>query len=145
MCAGSGFLNANGQAATSNNTEAARGGEFGTDHASINDAAERRVLADLEIRARVGGHRPGWRVTDEGKAHHARMNDEYAKLDDERESAWKNVSTFEVTPPAEMERITPPPSEDNRTLDQKVADHRRIMDAEYQNYEAQIGSAWRKI
>jgi hypothetical protein len=66
------------------------------------------------------------------------------------QAAWKDVSTFEAniaTLPAETERIkrNAPPSDDNRTLDQKVADHRRIMDAEYQNYEAQIGSAYRTL
>jgi hypothetical protein len=143
LCGGSGLLNREGQGvdvdevvrATSNNTEAARGGAFGTDHA-LSDA----VLADLEFCARVSGHRPGWRVTDEGRAHHTRMNDVYAEVDNEREAAWKDA-----TPPAEMGRIKPPPSDDNRTLDQKVADHRRVMDAEYMNYENQIGNAYRTL
>jgi hypothetical protein len=34
---------------------------------------------------------------------------------------------------------------DAMTLDQKVAEHRRIMDAEYQRYEAQITSAHKNL
>ena len=137
-CSGSGMISANGDpvdetvSATSNNTEAARGGEFGTDHASINDAKIQDAIArDRAWREATAGSRPGWRVTDAGKEHHTRMNDEYSKLDDERESAYRNVSTFEqnVTTlskpptPAELEQIKRM-SNDGRTTDQIAQDHK---------------------
>jgi hypothetical protein len=56
----------------------------------------------------------------------------------------KRVGTLQRTAAGDLVCVASG-SEDSRTLDQKVAAHRQIMDAEYKNYEAQIGSAWKKI
>lgn len=158
-CSGSGMISANGDPVdevvsnTANETEAARGGEFGTDHASINDAKIRDAVArDRAWRDATAGSRPGWRVTDARKEHHTRMNDEYSKLDDDRESAYRNVSTFEqnVTTlskpptPEELEQIKRM-SNDGRTTDQIAQDHRVRMAEETRLYEAQISSAYKNL
>jgi hypothetical protein len=159
-CSGSGMILANGDpvdetvSATSNNTEAARDGEFGsTDHALTNDAKIRDAVArDRAWRDATAGSRPGWYITDEGRAHHVRMADVYAEVDNERENAWKDVSTFEENPatlskpptPEELEQIKHM-SNDGRTTAQIAKDHQARMAEETRNYEAQISNAYKNL
>lgn len=157
-CSGSGMISANGDdevvSATSNNTEGARQGEFGTDHALTNDAKIRDAIArDAAWRDATAGHRPGWRVTDAGKEHHMRMQDEYSRLDDERENAWKDVSTtFEqnVTTlskpptPEELEQIKRM-SNDGRTTAQIAKDHQARMAEETRIYENSVANAYKTL
>jgi hypothetical protein len=97
VCSGSGFLNSNGQGispeevtrAMTTHHESARNGTFGStdSNSQLND----HPVRDAEIRRAAAPHRAGWRIADQSRAHHARMNDEYSKLDDERENLWRGM------------------------------------------------------
>jgi hypothetical protein len=158
LCQGSGLLNREGQGvnevvrATSNNTEGSRGGAFGTDHATLSDA-DRRVHDYLEHQAKFASHRAGFRIdsSPEGKARRQKTFDAMAAYDDERESAWKDVSsTFEqnVTTlskpptPEELEQIK---RNDGRTTAQIAKDHQARMAEETRNYENFLANAYKQL
>ena len=172
FCHGSGLVNSNGD--ETNNTEAARGGEFGTDHA-INDAKIQDAIArDRAWRDATAGSRPGWYVTDAGKEHHTRMTDIYAAVDDEREAAYKEPRTspdvaWSTGAGSEARNFGKPApdgsacmldggqrgvirngqcvalSEDSRTVSQVAADHAQNMQNVYQEHENFLQNAYKNL
>jgi hypothetical protein len=184
-CKGSGALDINGSPIervvenTSNKTEGARGGAFGstlgnnTDRATTNDVSftDRYVAADAAARARAAGHRPGFYFSDAGKAHHNKMVEEYSKLDDEREAAWKGMPSDEWfrqgcgidsdtgagSPARNLGKAKPGQpcmtnSGERGVLNENLecvvvnqADSQRIKDAAYEEYRQNLESAYRNL
>jgi hypothetical protein len=154
-CSGSGMILANGDDETSNNTEAARGGEFGADHASINYAKIRDAVArDRAWRDATAGSRPGFRIdsSPEGKARRQKTFDAMAEMEEQRAHAWKDVSTFEEN----TARISKPPtqeemgqikrmSNDGRTTAQIAKDHQERMAEETRLYENSVANAYKTL
>lgn len=123
----------------------------GTDHSSLSDA-DRRVLADAEMRARAVGHRPGWAIdsSPEGRAARQKTFDAMAEYDEERENAWRNLPSNVVTPSVtaadtntDLRRA--PDQADHRTTDQIAADHRVEMEQRYKDYETAAQNAWKNL
>jgi hypothetical protein len=101
LCGGSGFLNANGQGIdVANNTEGARGGEFGTDRSSLSDA-DRRVHDYMEHLAKSAPHRAGFRIdsSPEGRAARQKTFDAITEMEAERAQAWRNLDAGYVASP----------------------------------------------
>ena len=162
VCSGSGLLNSQGQginetvAATSNNTEGARGGTYGNDHA-LSDAQmlDRHMARDAAWRDASAGHRAGFRITDAVKAHHTRMMDLYSKLDDEREAAYlqplnpspdvAGSPARNIGKPQDGDVIKNGECEDSRSLADKRAQHQQVMNDLYEQYSQQQREAYRTL
>ena len=143
FCKGSGLVDANGVGIDPANTT--------TDHSSLSDA-DRRVLADAEMRARAVGHRPGWAIdsSPEGRAARQKTFDAMAEADEERGNAWRNLSSNTVPPSiaaadtnTDLRRA--PDQADHRTTDQIAAAHRIEMEQRYKDYETAAQNAWKNL
>ena len=149
FCRGSGVVNSNGD--ETNNTEAARGGEFGTDHALINDAEMRdRLAKDAAWREASIGHRAGWAIdsSPEGKARRQKTFDAMAIADEERENAWRTLSSNVVTPTVAADTNTGdvrPTQADGRTTAQIAKDHQERMTQEIRDYENSVANAYKTL
>ena len=135
-------------------TESARGGEFGNDHALTNDAKIQDAVArDRAWREASAGSRPGFRYdsSPEGKARRQKTFDAMAAYDDERESAWKDVSsTFEqnvttLSKPPTPEELGQIKRNDGRTTAQIAKDHQARMAEETRNYENFLANAYKQL
>jgi hypothetical protein len=143
FCKGSGLVDANGVGIDPANTT--------TDHSSLSDA-DRRVLADAEMRARAVGHRPGWAIdsSPEGRAARQKTFDAMAEADEERENAWRNLSSNIVPPSIAADTDTTNndlrrAQADHRTTDQIAKDHQLRMAEETRNYETSVANAYKTL
>jgi hypothetical protein len=157
-----------------NHTEAARGGEFGSDRASVFTDSQRRelknmtdaeklVMADLAYRQRpeVLSSRPGFRIdhSDAGKAARQKVFDAMSEADEERERAWEELRNMPETvwnenvevlsgkvPDDIQEQIRAAGTKtDGRTPDQIARDGAAAKEAAYQAYSDAISNSWRNL
>jgi hypothetical protein len=145
-CSGSGMVSATGGPAA-NNTDTAR------DHASTLSEADRRVLADAEMRARAVGHRSGWAIdsSPEGKAARQKVFDAMAEADEERENAWRTLPS-DVGTASSAAAPDQTTSKDHRTTDQDkrdvhtiARDHQANMESIYREHSDYLQNAWRNV
>lgn len=120
-----------------------------SDRSSLSEA-DRRVLADAEMRARAVGHRPGFYVdtSAEGKAARQKTFDAMAEADEIRENAWRNLASNIAPPTVATDTNTGdvrPAQADGRTTDQIAQAHRENMERIYRDYETAAQNAHKNL
>jgi hypothetical protein len=97
FCKGSGLVNSNGEGideTVANNTEGARGGEFGADRATLSNH-DAFMLRDAEIRLAASGNRPGYRFvadSEERRAAQQKIADAHEEYNRYITTAYRDVN-----------------------------------------------------